>query len=465
MTTRKTLPLLFACLALVSTGCSDDDPLLLPDAAVTGGDLTGGDLTGGDLSGSDLKGSDLPGIDGSAQDGAGDAHGADSAVPDAGGQLPAYSAPALRARTNMLGNPGGAFNVPEGHLFSGEDVQLNGDGLLCFRITVNPQVTKQIWCGAAGVNGAIVYTSPADAFMLSPSLNNADRVVFELADVTTPGVYFYDHTSGTSGFLTNEPLGTMARSGLQISDSGVLSFRASIGPGGALVTVDGSTVTYYIKETSLDPASPYEYLFAPDLNQGGQLASAARKGPGIGESQPDEIRLWNADGSSSLVAQDSDADPASIYAGFDATRVSLNDKGQVAFVATLTSGERAVVLSDGIQTRTIATDSQAQISEIEFFGASVNNDGLVVFRGRDGNGLQCIFIGNGTDLKCLIKEHDLVTIDQGQARIEQHDDTYPVFGGRPAINVDGDVAFNAGVTPADDKMIEWGTGVFVLEAQ
>jgi len=108
----------------------------------------------------------------------------------------------------------------------------------------------------------------------------------------------------------------------------------------------------------------------------------------------------------------------------------------------------------------IASEEDAEVSEIEFFHAVANDAGLVAFRGKDGAGLQAIFAGDGTDLVRVIGEHDLVTTDLGSGRIDQHDSSV-VFGGALSINEGGDIAFSAGLTPFDDNQVEWGSGVFI----
>jgi hypothetical protein len=200
------------------------------------------------------------------------------------------------------------------------------------------------------------------------------------------------------------------------------------------------------------------------MNDARQIAGKARLGePGqFGEDQPDQIRLFNADESSVLIAEDVDSNPLSPYASFD-NSVGVTDDGRVAFTATLTTGGRGVFLSDGTTTIEIATENDAQISEIEFFRPAVNNDGLVAFRAFDDSGLRAIFVGDGATLTPVIREHDLLDIDLGVARIDQNDSS-PVFGGAPDLNEHGDLAFQCALTPEDNNQIEWGSGVFVAVA-
>lgn len=50
--------------------------------------------------------------------------------------------------------------------------------------------------------------------------------------------------------------------------------------------------------------------------------------------------------------------------------------------------------------------------------------------------------------------------DRGAGQVGQHD-TSPVFGGSPSINNHGDISLTAALHPEGDRMVEWGTGVFI----
>jgi hypothetical protein len=132
-------------------------------------------------------------------------------------------------------------------------------------------------------------------------------------------------------------------------------------------------------------------------------------------------------------------------------------------VAESSAGDRVVVLSDGADTLEIASEAMAEVGEIESFGVSASDDGLVAFRAFDGSGLRAIFVGDGTSLVRLVGEHDLVMTDLGLARVDQHDSS-PVFGGSPNLDAAGDLAFNAALTPADNPQVEWGSGLFIARA-
>jgi hypothetical protein len=131
--------------------------------------------------------------------------------------------------------------------------------------------------------------------------------------------------------------------------------------------------------------------------------------------------------------------------------------------ANLVAGGRGVFLSDGVTTQAIATTSTPGVTVVDFFAPHVNNAGQVVFRGRDGSKLSAVFVGDGTAIRRVIGEHDLVMTDLGTGRLDQHDAS-PVFGGGVTINNHGDIAFRCGLTPPDDNQVEWGSGVFIAFA-
>jgi hypothetical protein len=210
----------------------------------------------------------------------------------------------------------------------------------------------------------------------------------------------------------------------------------------------------------LDPISPYTFLFTPAFNNNRQIAGRVSLSAGR-----DQIRIFNASGTSVLIAEDRDSNPASPYTGFD-NSASLNDNGEVAFIANLFPSGRAVIVSDGTPagTRTIATQGVAPLGNIEFFKPSLNNSGQVAFRAFDSAGLRVIWVGDGTFLTRVVTQNDILPSDLGDARVTQEVASSPVFGGSPEINNNGDVAFNCGLAPPANNQIEWGSGVYVAIA-
>jgi hypothetical protein len=391
--------------------------------------------------------------------------------------VPTYSGFQMVARTNFASNPGASFNVPGSWFFSGEDIRLNNNRDVAFRLSVTSGTFQSVWVGKVvagggptGAGGVVYSSNPADdAFLSRVSINNLGRVIWE-QNLTggVAGLYFYDIGPATSGLLTTRPFGTSSWSSPNVNDSNEVGFRANFGSNKQAFTswspLTPNTTIDHAVEAGLDPLSPYSFLFTPSFNNQRQIAGYVRKGPAgaTGSSQPDEIRIFNPNGTSTLIAQDRDANPTSPFASFDSS-VSLSNNGKVAFNATLVAGGRGVFLYDGNTILTIATTTApaTQISNLEFFAPSTNDNGVVVFRAFDTAGKRAIWVGDGTTLTRLLTAQDLIVSDLGTARVDQNVASSPVFGGAPTINANGDIAFNAALTPPTDNQIEWGTGVYV----
>lgn len=363
----------------------------------------------------------------------------------------------LQARSSFTA----AFNLPAGAFFANTTARIDDSRRVAFDLAVLPGGTGQgLWYGGGG-SGSIVYETPADAFIFDTGIDDLGRVVFEQQDSPQDGLWIYDPASPPAAFATSQPLGAGSWGSPGIDEFGRLGYRAGFTDGNAYASYDGTpTAAIHATEAGIDPGSPYSFLFTPSFNSRREIAGKVRFGAAgeVGESQPDEIRVFADDGSFRVIARDVDSDPASPYTRFD-NSVALTDSGAVAFIAELIGGARAVVFSDGMTEVTIASEDDPDISEIEFFGPAANDHGLVAFRAMDGAGLRAVWAGDGDSLGVIAREHDLVPSDLGTARIDQHDSS-PVFGGGVAINRWGDVTFQPGLTPPDNNQVEWGSGVY-----
>ena len=370
----------------------------------------------------------------------------------------------LVVRSNFASNPGGSFRIPGSWFFNSNNTPgLNDLNEVAHQVGVTSGDFPALWFGSAEAGG-IVHQGPVGSFFSGASVNNAGDVVFEQQFSASNGIYRYRKSTGMTGILTTRPLGASGWGSVQINNAGQVGYRASFSGPNAYVSFAGElNPPFHANDASLDPMSPFSFLFTPSFNNNRQIGAFVRRGLAgqNGSSQPDEIRIFNSDGSSVLIAQDRNANPASNFASFD-NGVSLNDNGWVAFQATLVSpaNVRGVFLSNGVETRTIARTDGGIISNLEFFAPSTNNIGFVVFRAFDTANKRAIWLGNGDWLVRVVSEEQLIDTDLGQARIDQNDNS-PVFGGGPRINNVSNVAFNAALTPANNNQIEWGTGCFV----
>lgn len=373
------------------------------------------------------------------------------AVPAA---VPSYTEPALQARSNIVDG----YNLPPNSSFNSKTPALADTGQVAISLGIVGGDTNTVGL-FLGVNGAggVVWSDSGGAFISDCTLNDAGLAVFELSFITPDGLYFYDASDGSSGLLTDKPLGASSWTSPTVNDAGAVGYRASFLGDYAWVSWDGEvTPPIHAADTGVDAGSPYWYLFTPAFNDqrviAGKVALAS-------DHNADQIVRCDASGVCDVVAEDQTANPSSPYTGFD-NSVGFDDSGRVAFKAATDDGEDGIYLTDGTTTVTIATTAMPEISAFEYFAPRSNNRGQVVFRAIDDAGLQAIFVGDGTTLQRVVTEHDVVPTDLGPGRIDQNDDS-TVFGGNPVINDRGDVAFAATLTPPDDNQVEWGTGLFI----
>ncbi len=382
--------------------------------------------------------------------------------------VPTYNTFQLQARSNLCANEAQGFNLPCSVFFNSSTPAINDHAKVVIKLDVIGSSGKQgIWYGGNGT-GSIVYQSPVDASVSDPTLNNAGYAVFPQTLSSQNGLYYYNSQTQMSGLRSTLPFGTTAWGSPMVNNVGQIGFRSTFsGSGQAFYSLEGaSTLALHAAEVGLDAQSPYSFLFSPAFNNNRQIAAHVRRGgPGqTGNSQPDEIRLFNMDGSSILIASDADAQPGSPYTGFDSSRPAVTNDGRVAFVANLAAGGRGIFLGNGSTTTTIVTTTGTPgLSAIDFFPPAVNDHGLVAFRGTDASGRSAVFVSDGVTLRRVIGKFDPIPTDLGMGQIAQHDSSV-VFGGSVGINARGDVTFNCALTPVRNTQIEWGSGLYVALA-
>jgi hypothetical protein len=370
-------------------------------------------------------------------------------------QLPDYDGSLeLQVRSNIVDG----FNLPANSSFNSKTPSLADSGRVAVSLGIvgGDVDTVGLWLGGSG-SGSLVWSDGSGALISDCSLNNAGLAIFPLTFASTDGLYFYDDSDGSSGLLTNRPIGTSAWTGAEVNGSGAVAFRVSFSGQHGWVSYAGETnPPYHALEIGLDPTSPYWYLYTPSFNDQRLIAGKTSL---AADHDADQIIICNDAAVCTVLAEDVDADPGSPFSSFQ-NSVSLTNTGLVAFNAGLVGGGSGVFLTDGSTVTTIATTAMTEISAIDYFPPRANDHGQVVFRAIDGAGLMAIFVGDGAGLARVATEHDGVPTDLGEGRIDQHDGSV-VFGGAPDINNAGDVAFIASLTPADNNQIEWGSGLFI----
>jgi len=365
--------------------------------------------------------------------------------------VPPYPTVELQARSNIVDG----FNLPANSSFNSKTPALNDDATIAFSLIVVGGGNPGLFVGSGGI-GSVVYSGPAGRVLSDPSINAAGEVAFDQSDITSEGIFVYDPDSTQTDLKVPAVTFSFA-AGPTLTDSGEIGFRAGqFGGSRSWQMFDDPSFAIYASETG-----GVAYLFVSSTNDALQMAGKVRLNS-TDESAPDQIRVYDGPGSFAIVAEDVDSNPGAAYTRFDNSPFLVDD-GRVAFIAETVGGVRGVFLTDGTTDITIATETDPLVSDISFFSPAASSSGLVAFRGIDSNGLDAIFVGDGTELVRVIGEHDLVEIDLGTARIDQHDGSV-VFGGGVALNELGDLAFNGALTPEGNNQIEWGSGMFIATA-
>jgi len=382
-----------------------------------------------------------------------------------------------------------AYNLPNWYSFGNISPSINNNGNVAFKVL--GLWHQAIWYGTARTS-RLVYTGPRGALLSKVSLNNQECLVWEQLRSRDNGIWHYDAVTSSSTCLTTAPIGSCGWASATLNDCGSVGFRAKFadayGFAAYSATPAPATSTLALMG-NLDVSSIYSFLFLPSFNNNGQLAAKVRLGqPGdIGDERPDQIRIFDPDGSAKLIVADRNYDTDSPYQSFD-NSIGFNDNGQIAFIATLSSGQRGVfrfdsvgtnaiyadapnvataslsqqrfAIAHGMSAKLIAIEGDGQISRIERFPPKLNNNGLTVFRAFDAEGLRAIWAGDGVTLHKVVSEGDILPTDIGMLRLARPDDG-AVFSGSPDLNDQGDIVFAASLSDPEEARIGFGAGLFV----
>lgn len=365
------------------------------------------------------------------------------------------------------------YNLPNRYSFGNISPSINNHGNIAFKV-LGPW-HQAIWLGRDRI-GRLVYTAPKAALLSRVSLNNQDCLVWEQLRSPRNGIWHYDAATNLSTQLTTSPKGSCGWAAATLNDRGWVGFRAKFADSYGLAfyhpTPSPATSTLALMG-NLDASSIYSFLFLPSFNNQGQIAAKVRLGqPGdIGDERPDQIRIFDPDGDSKLIEVNRNYDPDSPYQSFD-NSLGFNDNGQIAFIATLSSGQRGVFRFDGEtkampltvrKVTTIALEGSGQVSRLERFPPKLNNNGLIVFRAFDNNGLRAIWVGDGVTLHQVVCEGDILPTDIGLLKLARPDNG-AVFNGSPDLNDQGDIVFAASLSDPQDARIGYGAGLFLARA-
>ncbi|AZZ36337.1 hypothetical protein CIK05_05880 [Bdellovibrio sp. qaytius] len=389
------------------------------------------------------------------------------------GTLPSYKSELL-ARTNGSST----YNMPAYSSMNNTSPSINDEGDVTFKILSGgfDQVGDHseqsgLWLKTnKEIDGRVVYYAPKEKLVSDPKMLAHQEVLFSLFnEVSNDGLFIYENTNQKSHnvFAAKEIQALSYAQETGSDDS--FAFRST----------DSENSRSFFEWRSdklwpvVDEEHGYAYLFGPSVNQHSQWLFKARLGErfNYAEEAPDQIVLlipqFTAFGEKSylktVIAQDADSDALSPYKSFDNSPL-LSNAGYAVFTATLKDKTRVIVAVKEGKHFIVAKENENSISQIEMFSPKINDNGLVVFRAKDKNGLRGIFLANPfsvhPEVKKLIAEGDSILADQGMFAILKRDQ-FPGFGGNVDINNNNEIVFSAVIATEDQKFI-FGSVVYKL---
>lgn len=361
----------------------------------------------------------------------------------------------------MRSGPGSAFQIPVGSSWSSVTPSVNDQRQVSMYINaVAPSLRAGIWQGSPDGGAIVAEAGDSSTLYSDTGTNNAGDIVWRRAESGSEpnGIMQYDADDQTFGLLTNAPIGASSWTAIQINDAGTVGYRAGFSGGNAWVSFSGGSATIHLAETGVDSNSPWAFLFTPALNQHGQIAGKAA----FETFSQNRIIVTDSSGAVEILVNDNNLDPDSPFSNFD-NSIGFNDHGQIAFIASLVGGGRALYLADADGWVELAREGEDNLDSFEFFRPVLNNQGVVAFRAFDGQGRRAIWRADADGLVAVARADDIVETDLGPARLESATSIGgPNFGGSPAINNQGDIVFVSLLTDPDNPGTSYGRGVFMV---
>jgi hypothetical protein len=323
----------------------------------------------------------------------------------------------LQMRANIGGT---AFNLPNGSTVNSVSPSLNDSGNVAVKInTVGFTVNAGLFFGGHGAGGIVYNANDTEALLSDPYINANNRVSFPRfasSSATDDGIYIYDRASGMTTRATNGPLGATSYTNPQLNDNNIIGMRAKFSTPQALLNynVSSNIFTTYVVETGGDPNSRYSFIYAPAFNNNARIAAQANI---TGQASTyKELRIWNPDGTSTLVAS-GDSSIGPVFYAFD-NSITMNNHEQVAFTTRTSPSAttRRIVVSDGTTTTLFPTVSAgAGFTSIDSFPPSINDNGVVAFRGNDNQATprDSVFVTDGVTFQRIVGVNDTLMTDEG----------------------------------------------------
>jgi len=366
----------------------------------------------------------------------------------------------LQARGNLAANPGPSYNVPHGTTFNSTTVSMNNLGEVASKIsTIGTTDHQGVWYGPGnGTGGVVAELGNIDVQSLSDTnIGDTGRILTSKSFSSQDGFFFRDRADAPGLTFVGAAAGTSGL-GYRVLPDNSFSSRSSLGGvvGHRRFTSPGPAQTYVTQS-----AGSFSFLGTAAPSDNGQIAGRV-----FNDTQPstgnDQVRIFNPDGTHTLIATEGGgvSGVTGTFTSF-ANGMSMNKNGWLAFAGTI-GGKLSVFVYDGTNTRLVANADSPIVSAIDGFAPAINSAGLVAFRGKEEDGDDAIFIGDGLGgLTRVIGEKDTIMTDLGLGQLGQNVASDPTFSGGIALNDSNQIAFTTGLYPNGQSQVEWGTGIYI----
>ncbi len=346
--------------------------------------------------------------------------------------------------------------LPVASFFTNSSADINNKSDFALKlVSIDWNANQAIW-----LNDKLIYTSPLGRYVTDPSINDNKEVVFtEFDQGRSYGIYKYFPTEDeTLPIVTiGGPHNIISFDTVVHDNSGMILARATNVFGERLIVlINPYTFEQFliVKESS---QNNFSYLFTPQMNNFGSVALKARYGDAgqYNEERPDDVLLFQEE-RKFVLAEDSDKNNQSPIKKIR-NSIAINDLNQVLYFAEL-ENETALILTDGQSSIKIATTTHPDISEFDFFNPSLNNNGVIAFRAKDGLGVDAVFATDGYTQFKIAYEGQVIESDLGPATIF-YDGNNPPFGGSPDINDKNEIIFSASLRNPADLLESYGSSI------
>lgn len=352
----------------------------------------------------------------------------------------------ILARANVRDS----LNLPEMSFLSNTSPSINISSDVVFKVMDLESSNKR----ALWFNREIIFQTEVGKYMSDPQINQSGLGVFEVFEEgSTDGIFQFNTRTKQVEKLNIENQSDIVNFTFsQMNDQGNIIFRSLDLKGKRSVKkISGKNLASIVSEGDVVFDEDVSYVFRPVQNNHNDVALKLRFGREgqVGEEESDAIAVKNAKGEWLKIASDRDMDRESRFKSFY-NSVSINDKGQVAFVATTTDGGKGVFLHNPEQLvraelesssiQSIAQVGQFGITDIEYFSIRLNNQGHIVFRAIDMNGKRSIFLYDGNNVQRVIGEGDEVVADVYGVKILDNP-MFPGLAGELGFNDQDEIVF------------------------